>query len=49
MEGEHTTREDKAFLEFVNFVMNDVSDEKIEDLFFEMGIDIDLNKRFDFD
>lgn len=30
--------------EFVNFVMNEVSDEQITDLFEEMGIEIDLNK-----
>ena len=33
-----------TFEEFVDFVMNDVSDEKIEDLFQEMGIEINLNK-----
>jgi len=33
-----------AFEEFVDFVMNEVSDEKIEDLFEEMGIEINLNK-----
>jgi len=30
--------------EFFDFIMNEVSDEKIEDLFQEMGIDINLNK-----
>jgi len=35
---------EKTYEEFVDYVMNDVSDEKIEDLFREMGIDIDLNK-----
>ena len=38
------TAETKTYDEFVEFVMNEVSDEKIEDLFFEMGIDIELNK-----
>jgi hypothetical protein len=33
-----------TFEEFVDFVMNEVSDEKIEDLFEEMGIEINLNK-----
>lgn len=33
-----------TFEEFVDFVMNEVSDEKIEDLFQEMGIEINLNK-----
>ena len=39
--------EKDTFEEFAEFIMNDVSDEKIEDLFFEMGIDIDLNKPWD--
>ena len=30
-------------------MLDDVSDERIEDLFYEMGIDIDLNKEWDFD
>lgn len=33
-----------TYEEFVDFVMNEVSDEKITDLFEEMGIEIDLNK-----
>lgn len=33
-----------VFEEFVDYVMNEVSDEKIEDLFEEMGIEINLNK-----
>lgn len=33
-----------TYEEFVDFVMNEVSDEKITDLFEEMGIAIDLNK-----
>ena len=33
-----------TYEEFVDYIMNEVSDEKIEDLFQEMGIDIDLNK-----
>ena len=37
-------KEEQSFEEFVDFVMNEVSDEKIEDLFQEMGIEIDLNK-----
>lgn len=37
-------KDEESFDEFANFIMNEVSDEKIEDLFFEMGIDIDLNK-----
>lgn len=37
-------REDIAFAEYADYIMNDVSDEKIEDLFQEMGIEIDLNK-----
>ena len=37
-------KEEQPFEEFANYIMNDVSDEKIEDLFQEMGIDIDLNK-----
>ena len=37
-------REEKVFEEYAEYIMNEVSDEKIEDLFFEMGIDIDLNK-----
>lgn len=40
-------KEDKSFEEFADYIMNDVSDEKIEDLFAEMGIDIDLNKDWD--
>lgn len=40
---------EKAYEEFVNFVMNEVSDEKIENLFQEMGIDIDLNKPWEDD
>lgn len=36
-----------AYEEFVEYVMNDVSDEKIEDLFEEMGIEINLNKSWD--
>ena len=35
---------EKSYEEFVDYIMNDVSEEKIEDLFYEMGIDIDLNK-----
>ena len=42
-----TEDEMKTFEEFADYIMNDVSDEKIEDLFFEMGIDIDLNKEWD--
>lgn len=45
----YTKREDKAFEEYAEYIMNDVSDEKIEDLFYEMGIEIDLNKPWDFD
>ena len=30
--------------EYVSFVMNEVSDENITDLFQEMGIEINLNK-----
>ena len=37
-------KEEQSFEEFADYIMNDVSDEKIEDLFHEMGIDIDLNK-----
>jgi len=33
-----------VYEDFVEFVMNEVSDEKITDLFEEMGIEIDLNK-----
>lgn len=33
-----------SFEEFADYIMNEVSDERIEDLFEEMGIDIDLNK-----
>lgn len=33
-----------TYEEFVSFVMNEVEDEKIENLFQEMGIEIDLNK-----
>jgi hypothetical protein len=40
-------KEEQTFEEFADYIMNDVSDEKIEDLFFEMGIDIDLNKDWD--
>lgn len=32
-----------TYEEYVNFVMNEVSDEKIENLFAEMGIEIDLS------
>jgi hypothetical protein len=49
MKDKHTTREDKAFEEYAEYIMNDVSDEKIEDLFYEMGIDINLNKPWDYD
>jgi hypothetical protein len=42
--NKYTEREDRAFEEYADFIMNDVSDEKIEDLFYEMGIEIDLNK-----
>jgi len=38
---EPANRED-SFEEFANFILNEVSDEKIEDLFAQMGIDIDL-------
>ena len=34
----------KTFEEFADYIVNDVSDEKIENLFEEMGIEIDLNK-----
>lgn len=44
MKNTYTEREDKAFEEYAEFIMNDVSDEKIENLFYEMGIDIHLNK-----
>ena len=37
-------KDEKSFEEFADYIMNEVSDEKIEDLFQEMGIDIDLNK-----
>lgn len=37
-------RKEDTFEEFASYIMNDVSDEKIEDLFQEMGIEIDLNK-----
>ena len=40
-------KEEQTFAEYADYIMNDVSDEKIEDLFFEMGIDIDLNKDLD--
>ena len=33
-----------TYEEFIDFVMNDVSDEQITNLFDEMGIEIDLNK-----
>lgn len=36
-----------TYEEFVDFVMNEVSDEKITDLFEEMGIEINLNKSWD--
>lgn len=49
MENDMTYGKEKEYEEFVDFVMNDVSDEKIEDLFFEMGIDIDLNKAWDYE
>jgi hypothetical protein len=49
MKDKQTTREDKAFEEYARYIMDDVSDEKIEDLFYEMGIDINLNKPWDLD
>jgi len=39
-------KEAESFADFANFIMNEVSDEKIEDLFAEIGIDIDLNKKW---
>lgn len=33
--------------EFIDYVINEISDEKIEDLFDEMGIEINLNKSWD--
>jgi len=33
-----------TYQEFIEFVLDEVSDEKIEDLFEEMGIEINLNK-----
>lgn len=33
--------------EFMDYIMNEVSDEKIEALFKDMGIDIDLKKEWD--
>jgi len=36
-----------TFEEFADYIMNEVSDERIEDLFEEMGIDINLNKDWD--
>ena len=41
---EAVNRKEESFDEFADYIMNEVSDEKIEDLFFEMGIEIDLNK-----
>jgi len=38
-----------TYEEFVDFVMNEVSDEQITDLFEEMGIEINLNKPWDED
>ena len=35
---------EKTYEEFVDFIMNEVPDEKIEDLFQEMGIEINLDK-----
>jgi|TARA_R110000782_G_scaffold242954_2_gene329495 hypothetical protein len=34
----------ETFEEFAEYIMNDVSDEKIVALFAEMGIEIDLDK-----
>jgi len=33
-----------TYQEFIEFVLDEVSDEKIEDLFEEMGIEINLNR-----
>lgn len=37
-------KEEKSVEEFVNYIMSEVSDENITDLFQEMGIEINLNK-----
>ena len=37
-------KEEQTFEEYADYIVNEVPDEKIEDLFFEMGIEIDLNK-----
>ena len=37
-------KEEQSFEEFANYIVNDVSDESIENLFEEMGIEIDMNK-----
>lgn len=44
MNNGFTEREDKAFEEYAKYIMDEVSDEKIEDLFYEMGIEINLKK-----
>ena len=38
------SKEEQTFEEYADYIVNEVPDEKIEDLFFEMGIEIDLNK-----
>ena len=40
-------KEEKSVEEFVNYIMNEVSDENITNLFQEMGIEINLNKSWE--
>ena len=35
--------------DYVDFILNEVSDERIEDLFEEMGIQINLNKSWEYE
>lgn len=41
-------KEERAYDEYADFIMNEVSDEKITDLFAEMGIEINLGKDLDY-
>ena len=44
---DYIMKTDDTLKEYVSFVLNEVSDEKITNLFEEMGIKIDLNKPWD--